>query len=508
MIEKLIKEQIIYLDNYNCFINYILCSQYSYLKGNYTLYYFNIDNNEKELETMGELNINQDKKNELFLHNLFENTNYILETELYNNDNICVGNSSIFITTTSSNIIDLNYLGDPYEKRDNKINFSINLGYSPEDISIKLEEIKKNETILNINLSPKPKNALLELEIKRIPYGVYKLYVIDKIGETIIDNKIEYDLGVIINKTEMSCDLKCKEILPRTVDLISYEYNINRLVLKIVNIGDIDLQYKLMDQDTIIYKNNIVLKNNTDITTLNINNINTIDNVYIILEYLDKKKKYDLNKLVNNDNGIHKWWETNLFTDKIINYHYEPLLSYSKEVLELTKTSTLTYYKITTIGNTNVSVFPRNIKKTIEFENIETELEIINKTDDSILNIVNIPNINKHNQYLFERIKHYFNREIENIYLYYAPKDRGSFGWHYDTVDVYIYCLKGTRKFQVSGTESHKDLIIDTILTQGDSIYIPAGYYHKGYSTNETSITVNVGFNISSRKCLNYTNIL
>ena len=73
---------------------------------------------------------------------------------------------------------------------------------------------------------------------------------------------------------------------------------------------------------------------------------------------------------------------------------------------------------------------------------------------------------------------------------------------------MYIYCLKGTRKFQVSGTESHKDLIIDTILTQGDSIYIPAGYYHKGYSTNETSITVNVGFNISSRKCLNYTNIL
>ena len=57
-----------------------------------------------------------------------------------------------------------------------------------------------------------------------------------------------------------------------------------------------------MDQDTIIYKNNIVLKNNTDITTLNINNINTIDNVYVILEYLDKKKKYDLNKLVHNDN--------------------------------------------------------------------------------------------------------------------------------------------------------------------------------------------------------------
>ena len=55
-----------------------------------------------------------------------------------------------------------------------------------------------------------------------------------------------------------------------------------------------------------------------------------------------------------------------------------------------------------------------------------------------------------------------------------------SLGWHVDDVDVLLVMCRGHKRFRVAGRSFGSTVVIDTVLRQGDALFIPALTFHTG----------------------------
>ena len=72
------------------------------------------------------------------------------------------GIASFQASTTNQNTVDLGYIGEQDQDRDNSLTFELMLDDYPDDISIEIMDVQKQseleEPLLKINYSENPKN--------------------------------------------------------------------------------------------------------------------------------------------------------------------------------------------------------------------------------------------------------------------------------------------------------------------------------------------------------------
>ncbi len=79
---------------------------------------------------------------------------------------------------------------------------------------------------------------------------------------------------------------------------------------------------------------------------------------------------------------------------------------------------------------------------------------------------------NKHILKFFKKFK------IKDIHLFASIKTDYSFGWHHDTVNVYLYVLKGKKRVSIK----NKTFIVRA----GQGIFIPKGHRHRVFNYKNT----------------------
>ncbi len=79
---------------------------------------------------------------------------------------------------------------------------------------------------------------------------------------------------------------------------------------------------------------------------------------------------------------------------------------------------------------------------------------------------------NKHICKYFRKFK------IKDIHLFHSVKTDYSFGWHHDTVNVYLYVLKGKKRISIK----NKTFIVRA----GEGILIPKGHKHRVFNYKNT----------------------
>jgi ribosomal protein L16 Arg81 hydroxylase len=97
-----------------------------------------------------------------------------------------------------------------------------------------------------------------------------------------------------------------------------------------------------------------------------------------------------------------------------------------------------------------------------------------------------------------------------NLQVYCTPPGHGSFGWHCDPEEVFIFQTVGAKRYQLrqntlNPTPLHETLtdapsierertpIQECRLEAGDWLYIPGGYWHEVSAPDQESISISVG---------------
>jgi len=90
-----------------------------------------------------------------------------------------------------------------------------------------------------------------------------------------------------------------------------------------------------------------------------------------------------------------------------------------------------------------------------------------------------------------------------DVHLYYTPAGQYGFGWHYDAEDVFILQASGTKEYLLRKNTVHPWPLVETLpddmghrheimplvrctLSEGDWLYIPAGYWHRAESREDS----------------------
>ncbi len=98
-----------------------------------------------------------------------------------------------------------------------------------------------------------------------------------------------------------------------------------------------------------------------------------------------------------------------------------------------------------------------------------------------------------------EGMENYFTEHLPNtVHCYVSPKDAPSFPEHLDPMDVKIVCIKGTKTLKVRGE--------DVILSEGESVFIPANTPHQATNLYD-SIILSVGYERTVDLSENYRNL-
>jgi len=96
-----------------------------------------------------------------------------------------------------------------------------------------------------------------------------------------------------------------------------------------------------------------------------------------------------------------------------------------------------------------------------------------------------------------------------DVHLYCTPGSQFGFSWHFDAEEVFILQTAGSKKYSLRKNTVHPWPLVETMgpdlgyeheimplmqcrLEAGDWLYIPAGYWHRGESV-ENSISLAVG---------------
>jgi 50S ribosomal protein L16 3-hydroxylase len=97
-----------------------------------------------------------------------------------------------------------------------------------------------------------------------------------------------------------------------------------------------------------------------------------------------------------------------------------------------------------------------------------------------------------------------------NLQVYYTPPGHGSFGWHFDPEEVFIFQTEGAKHYllrqnTLNPTPLHETLsdpvsvarertpVLECLLEAGDWLYIPGGYWHHVSAREQESISISVG---------------
>jgi 50S ribosomal protein L16 3-hydroxylase len=97
-----------------------------------------------------------------------------------------------------------------------------------------------------------------------------------------------------------------------------------------------------------------------------------------------------------------------------------------------------------------------------------------------------------------------------NLQVYCTPAGHGSFGWHCDPEEVFIFQTVGAKRYllrqnTLNPTPLHETLTDETsverertpiqecVLQAGDWLYIPGGYWHHVSAPEQESISISVG---------------
>lgn len=77
------------------------------------------------------------------------------------------------------------------------------------------------------------------------------------------------------------------------------------------------------------------------------------------------------------------------------------------------------------------------------------------------------------------KVRKYFKQfKVTDIHLFVSQKTRYSFKWHKDTVNVYLYVLKGKKRVFI------KNKIYE--LCAGQGVIIPKGHLHRVFNSKNT----------------------
>jgi hypothetical protein len=127
-----------------------------------------------------------------------------------------------------------------------------------------------------------------------------------------------------------------------------------------------------------------------------------------------------------------------------------------------------------------------------QYQDSEELLETL-KTDGYVSNLVWIDRMSEL-QPKMKAVEEATGRELADADLYIAQPNTGSYGWHFDDVDNLVYCVNGTKRFRVAGTEVGSPVVVDIMMQPGDAVWVPTGYYHIGVGGSEPSIIFSIGF--------------
>lgn len=86
---------------------------------------------------------------------------------------------------------------------------------------------------------------------------------------------------------------------------------------------------------------------------------------------------------------------------------------------------------------------------------------------------------------IFKVRNHFKNLKVADIHLFVSQKTRYSFKWHKDTVNVYLYVIKGKKRVYIKNK-------IHT-LKAGQGVIIPKGHLHRVFNSKNTW-ALSVGF--------------
>lgn len=110
-----------------------------------------------------------------------------------------------------------------------------------------------------------------------------------------------------------------------------------------------------------------------------------------------------------------------------------------------------------------------------------------------------------------------------DIQLYCTPEGHNAFDWHYDVEEVFIIQTKGSKEYTIRQNTFHpqpliqsipedlgyenetSDLSIKVLLTEGDWLYIPSGWWHKAETKSE-SMHISIG--LMPKAAVDFTSFL
>ena len=86
--------------------------------------------------------------------------------------------------------------------------------------------------------------------------------------------------------------------------------------------------------------------------------------------------------------------------------------------------------------------------------------------------------IEQYNNYSTIKVEGLMIEKFNDVHLFVNTKNGYSFKWHKDTVDVFLYVIKGQKKLQVKNKTY--------ILSAGQGAFIPKGQLHRAFSKKDT----------------------
>ena len=143
----------------------------------------------------------------------------------------------------------------------------------------------------------------------------------------------------------------------------------------------------------------------------------------------------------------------------------------------------------------NADAFPDLFGGKVEVERFRDHEELLEtlQTDGYVSNLVRIHKMDEFKTKL-EAVEQATGREVADADFYIARPGAGSYGWHFNSVDNLVYCVNGTKRFRVAGTEVGSELTVDVVMEPGDAVWVPSGFYHIGVGGDEPSIIFSIGF--------------
>lgn len=83
-----------------------------------------------------------------------------------------------------------------------------------------------------------------------------------------------------------------------------------------------------------------------------------------------------------------------------------------------------------------------------------------------------------HQQYSTIKVEGLTVEKFADVHLFVNTRSAYSFKWHKDSVNVYLYVIKGQKRLQVKNKTY--------LLTAGSGAFIPKGHLHRAFSKKDT----------------------